>query len=341
MSSNITSRLQASPAALRPLRIGPVEVRLPVVLAPLAGYSDLAYRRICRELGAEYASTEMLLDKTVLAGRTDCKRLTARHPSDRPLAGQLIGADPETLAAAAVKLDAMGMDVIDLNFGCPVRKVLRRGRGGRLLSDTDRAVEIVRRVRQATDKPVTLKLRRCFAEADDESAFMRIASAGRELGVAAVRVHPRSVESGYRGPADRAFLQRARREFPDWTIIGSGDVLTPADALRMLSETGVDGVAAARGALGNPWFFRQALLLAAGEDAPTPTLAEQALVLRRHFRYAVEVHGARQACKRMRSFGIRYSRLHRSPRAIRSAFVAVRSEQDWQNVIDEYYAGDG
>lgn len=326
---------------MKPLRIGPIEVAMPVVLAPLAGYSDLAYRRICRELGAEYATTEMLLDRTVLAGKTDCRRLTAAHEDDHPLAGQLIGSEPDELAAAASKLDAMGMDVIDLNFGCPVRKVLRRGRGGKLLGDPARAVRIVRGVLEATNRPVTIKLRRGLAENDDGSACLRIAADARELGAAAVRIHPRSVEAGYRGPADWSFLRRIRREFAEWTVIGSGDVLTPADALRMLDETGVDGVAAARGALGNPWFFSQVRELALGREFEPPTLAEQADVLRRHFRYAVEVHGAKQTCRRMRSFAIRYSRLHPSPRAVRSAFVAVRSEQDWQNVIDEHYGGDG
>ncbi|MGC9453979.1 MAG: tRNA dihydrouridine synthase [Phycisphaerae bacterium] len=341
MSAKATKHPARTPTRLKPLRIGPIEVTMPVVLAPLAGYSDLAYRRICRELGAGYAGTEMLLDRTVLAGRTDCKRLTASHDEDHPLAGQLIGSEPQELAAAAVKLDAMGMDVIDLNFGCPVRKVLRRGRGGKLLGDPDRAVRIIRGVLEVTDRPVTLKLRRAFAEKDDGSACLRIAAEARELGVAAVRIHPRSVEAGYRGPADWSFLRRIRREFPEWTLIGSGDVLTPADALRMLEETGVDGVAAARGALGNPWFFAQVSQLSAGEDAPPPTLAEQARVLRRHFRYAVEVHGAKQACRRMRSFGIRYSRLHPRAKALRAAFVAVETADDWQRVIGEYYDGGG
>ncbi len=317
-----------------------MEVHLPVVLAPLAGYSDLAYRRICRELGAGFAATEMLLDRTVLSGRTDCKRLTAGHPSDHPLAGQLIGSEPEDLAAAAGRLDAMGMDVIDLNFGCPVRKVLRRGRGGRLLGDADRAVRIIRRVKEATGRPVTIKLRRGLTEDDDGSVCLNIAAEARKLGVAAVRVHPRSVEAGYRGRADWSFLGRVRREFPDWTVIGSGDVLTPRDALRMLGETGVDGVAAARGALGNPWFFAQVARLAEGGELEPPALCEQAAVLRRHFAYAVEVHGPRQACRRMRSFGIRYSRMHPSPKAIRAAFVAVRRPEDWQRVVEEFYDDD-
>jgi tRNA-dihydrouridine synthase B len=236
---------------LKPLRIGPLTVEFPVVLAALAGYTDLPYRLICRACSAPYAATEAMLDRQVLLEGKLRKRLIRLDPADHPVAGQIMGDDAETMAGAAAALDVLGFDVVDLNFACPVRKVISRNRGGALMRDPDRALAIVRAVRAAVPgRPVTLKLRRAFRESDSaHDAFWAIARGACEAGVAGICVHGRSVEQKYKGRADWSFLSRVKREFPDWTVIGSGDVQTPHDALRMLAETGVDGVAAAPSAI--------------------------------------------------------------------------------------------
>ena len=326
--------------ALKPFRIGQVTVQFPVVLASLAGYTDLPYRRICRRLGAEYCATEMLLDKSVLARGKLQHRLLQIGGDEHPIAGQLIGNDPATMAQAAALLGRTGFDVVDLNFACPVRKALARRRGGYLMQQPDLALEIVRAVVAAAGRPVTLKLRRNFRTADGDDNFWRIAEGAFEEGAAAVCVHARSVEQKYAGGADWGFLAAVKHRFPDRTIIGSGDVHDPPDALAMLERTGVDAVAVARGALGNPWFFRQVRDLAAGREPRRPGTAEQRDLLARHFDAACELYGPLRGSKIMRKFGIKYARMHASPRLVRAAFVKVKRPADWKKVLDDFY-GDG
>jgi len=322
---------------LRPLQIGPLRVETPVVLAALAGYSDLAYRLICRRLGAPYCLTEVMLDRSLLAGPKVLRRLCPTSPDDHPTGGQVMGREPQEMARAARLLCELGFDVIDLNFACPVRKALSRRRGGYLMRDPERVIAIVRAVVAAADRPVTLKLRCGFARGDGE-AFWRIAEAAFDAGAAALCVHARTVEAKYTGPADWAILAAVKRRFPEGTIIGSGDVARPADALRMLAETGVDGVAAARGALGNPWFFRQVADLAAGRDPYRPGLDEQRRLLAEHFAHACRLYGPLKGPRMMRGFGVKYARCHPRARRVREAFIAVKTAEHWHAVLDEFYA---
>ncbi len=325
-------------AKLKPFRVGGIRVDFPVVLSPLAGYSDLAYRLICRQFGAEYCTSEMMLDKLLLTSGKLRNRLIKLSDEDHPVAGQLIGNEPQTMARAAVVLCEMGFDAVDLNFACPVRKALSRRRGGYLMRQPERAVEIVQAVIGAVDRPVTLKLRRSFMENDTEGeAFRRIAGEAFEAGAAAICIHARSVEAKYIGKADWDFIAAAKQLFPDGTVIGSGDVHAPADALKMLEQTGVDAVAAARGVLGNPWFFQQVKDLAAGGEPYQPSLAEQRRLIADHFAHACELYGPKRGPKIMRKFGIRYARIHPCPREVRQAFVAVRTPANWQAVLDNFY----
>jgi nifR3 family TIM-barrel protein len=325
--------------ALKPLRIGTIAVDFPVVLAALAGYTDLPYRLICRSCSAPYAATEAMLDKQVLLEGKLRKRLIRLDPADHPIAGQIMGNDPETMARAAAALGGMGFDVVDLNFACPVRKVISRNRGGAMMKDPQLALAIVRAVLEAVPvRPVTLKLRRAFPEADEKrEAFWKIAGAAFEAGVAAICVHGRSVEQHYRGRADWDFLALVKREFPGRTVIGSGDIHASADALRMIEETGVDGVAAARGAIGNPWFFTQARDLAAGRPPQVPGLDEQRELILRHFRLACETYDPRRGLKILRHFSLQYAKMHPRRTDLRNALVAVRTEEQWRAVIDDFY----
>jgi nifR3 family TIM-barrel protein len=260
-------------------------------------------------------------------------------PADHPVAGQIMGNDPETMARAARSLSEMGFDVVDLNFACPVRKVISRKRGGSLMKDPVLALDIVRAVLEAVPgRPVTLKLRRAFPEADEtHEAFWRIAGAAFEAGVAAICVHGRSVEQKYHGRADWDFLRQVKQKFPARTIIGSGDVHAPADALRMIEQTGVDGVAAARGAIGNPWFFLQARDLAAGLPPRRPGPDEQRDLIFRHFRLASETYEVRRGLRILRHFCLQYAKMHPRRTELRNALVAARTEDQWRSVIDSFY----
>ncbi len=322
-----------------PLRIGAVAIDFPVGLGALAGYSDLPYRLICRSLGAPYCITEAMLDRQVLLEGKLRKRLIRLDPADHPVAGQIMGVEPEMMADAARSLAAMGFDIIDLNFACPVRKVVSHGRGGALMNDPDRALATVRAVVGAVPgRPVTLKLRRAFREADKtREGFWTIARGAFAAGAAAIAVHSRSVEQKYTGRADWGFLAAVKREFPDRTILGSGDVATPAEALRMMAETGVDGVLAARGAIGNPWFFGQARDLAAGSPPRQPGLGEQRAVIYRHYRLACDAYDPRRGLKILRHFSLQYAKMHPRRTDLRNALVKVRTEGEWRAVIDAFY----
>ena len=329
---------------LRPLRIGHIEIGFPVVQAALSGYSDLAMRVIARRLGASYALCEVVLDRVVLQGGRKIRRWQRVAEEEHPVGGQLMGSDPAEFGPAAAELAAAGFDVIDVNFGCPVKKVLGRCRGGYLLSQPATALEIVSRVREAVpcDKPVTVKMRRGLDDtAKSRDLFYTIFDGVFARGVAAVTVHGRTVEQRYNGPSRWEFLGEVKRHAGNRTVLGSGDLFTPQACLKMLAETGVDGVTVARGAIGNPWIFSQVRALAAGLPLPDPpSLHQQREVLREHYRLADDVYGGELAGRQMRKFGIKYSRLHPAGQAVRDAFVAVRRPEDWQTVLDRWYAED-
>ncbi len=324
---------------LKTFRIGDVEIDFPMLLAPLAGYTDLPFRQLCRELGAPFCATEMMLDRCLLVKPRKPQYISRSDDEDHPIAGQIVGNDPATMAAAAELLDRRGFDVIDLNFACPVRKALRRKRGGYLMGDPALAIDITRAVIAAAGKrPVTLKLRRSFDENDpDHEEFWMIAEGAREAGAAGICVHGRSVETRYAGPADWEFLASVKKRFPDWTIVGSGDAKTAQAAMDMMDQTGVDAVSVARGSLGNPWFFRQWCDLAEGREMYVPTLAEQKEVILDHFRRAVDFYGEVRGTKNMRKFGIKYARMHATPKKLRMAFVEVKNAADWLAVLDKFY----
>ena len=322
---------------LKPFRIGALEVGFPVFLASMAGYTDLPYRLMCRQLGSQYCVTEMMLDRLLFVKGRHQSRMLKLTDEDHPVAGQIIGSDPAVMAEAASELCKLGFDVIDLNFACPVHKVLLRRCGGYLMNEPRQVIEIVRAVTTAVDKPVTLKLRRSFREADrGHDAFWKIADGAFEAGAAAICVHARSVEAKYAGLADWEFIAEVKRRFAGGTIIGSGDVMKPQDALAMLDRTGVDAVSVARGALGNPWFFRQVKDLAAGREPYHPPPAEVHQLLMGHFEDACALYGLQKGPKIMRKFGIRYARLHPHPKDVRAAFVNVKKPDDWRAVVDRF-----
>jgi tRNA-dihydrouridine synthase B len=243
------------------------------------------------------------------------------------------------MAHAAVILRELHYDAIDLNFACPGRKVLARGRGGAMMKNPGLALEIIRAVRAAvSDRPLTLKIRKSFAEADAAAAsFWPIAEGAFAAGIDGICVHARSVERKYSGRADWSFLAEVKRAFPDRTVIGSGDIHSAADALRMLDETGVDGVAVARGAIGNPWIFTQIRDLAEGREPHVPDLDEQRALLERHFELAKAHYVDGRVAGLMRHFGIAYARLHPHPKEVRMAFVKVKSDEGWRAVLESHY----
>lgn len=327
------------------LRIGEVAIGFPVVQAALSGYSDWPMRVIARRLGAPYSLCEVMLDQFLLTVKM---RRRTRHflyltDEDHPVGGQLMGAEPEQFAAGAMRLVQAGFDIIDINFGCPVKKVLGRCRGGFHLSQPEVALEIIRRTRDAVPPglPVTVKMRRGIDDsAESRDKFFAILDGAFEAGVAAVTVHGRTVRQRYEGPSHWPFLAEVKRHAGRRIVLGSGDLFSAQACLDMIRQTGVDGVTVARGAIGNPWIFEQTRALAAGRPLAPPTVHEQREVIREHYRLAEELYGPLMSGPLMRKFGIKYSELHPQSAEVRAAFIQTRSRQEWEAVLARWYRDD-
>jgi tRNA-dihydrouridine synthase B len=328
------------------MQFGHVQIGSPFVQAALSGYSDWPMRVIARRMGASYTLCEVMLDQFLVALKDRTKNRHFLHLSDEehPVGGQLMGAEPEQFAAGASRLVEAGFDVIDINFGCPVRKVLGRCRGGFHLSQPEIAIQIIQRTREIVPSqiPVTVKMRRGIDDtAASRDKFFQILEAAFREGVAAVTVHGRTVEQRYIGPSRWEFLAEVKRHVGPRLILGSGDLFSARDCLTMLDRTGIDGVSIARGAIGNPWIFREALALSRGEPLPSPpTLFEQREVMTEHYRLAEQIYDVKHCGTLMRKFGIKYAALHPQFEEVRAAFTTVRSREDWDALLATWYAED-
>lgn len=333
-------------STLGTLQIGNVKLDFPVVQAALSGYSDTAMRLIARRLGAPYTICEVMLDKFILEVKPKRKNHHFMHVADdeHPVGGQLMGADPTQFGPAAQRLVEHGFDVIDINFGCPVKKVLGRCRGGFHLSQPDVALEIVERVREAVPNqiPVTVKMRRGIDDtSESRDKFFEIFDGAYDRGVAAITVHGRTVTQRYDGPSRWDFLRDLKAHAGERVVLGSGDLFDAQACLDMIKYTGVDGVTVARGAIGNPWVFQQARALAAGLPLPgPPSLFEQRDVIAEHYALAEQLYGESRCVPTMRKFGIKYSKLHPNSQQVRDAFCKVSQPGAWRDVLTEWYNHD-
>jgi len=328
----------------RPLRIGDVAIASPFFQAALSGYSDLPMRVLARRHGASYSLCEVMLDQflVTLSDRPKTRHFLDIADEEHPVGGQLMGSEPQQFAAGAIKLAEAGFDVIDINFGCPVKKVLGRCRGGYHLSQPEVALEIIDRVRQGVpaDRPVTVKMRRGMDDSQESrDNFFRILDGAFARGVAAITVHGRTVKQRYIGPSRWEFLTEVKRHVgPERLIFGSGDLFTAEDCIRMLEQTGIDGVTIARGAIGNPWIFQQVGALWRGEPLPPPpTLGEQAEVIREHYRLCQQTYGEKRAAIMMRKFCIKYSASHPDHEIVRQSLIRVASLGDVEAVLQQHY----
>jgi nifR3 family TIM-barrel protein len=331
---------------LKPLKIGSVEIGFPIVQAALSGYSDWPMRVIARRLGAPYTICEVMLDEFLvnLKERKRTSHFLHISQEEHPVGGQLMGAEPEQFALGALKLVEAGFDIIDINFGCPVKKVLGRCRGGFHLGQPEIALEIIRQTRENVpdEIPVTVKMRRGIDDSDEShDNFFQILDGAFEIGVSAITVHGRTVKQRYVGPSKWDFLKTVKQHVGDKIILGSGDLFTPQDCLDMIAQTGVDGVTVARGAIGNPWIFAQARAMADGQPMPDPpSLHEQREIMREHYVLAESLYGESRVGQLMRKFGIKYAILHPEHDAVRAGFVRIKTRAEWEANLDRFYSDD-
>lgn len=322
------------------LRLGELTIPRPWVQAALSGYSDLPMRRVARSHGATYALNEVVINEKVLERGKGRKRILNVPDDEHPVGGQLMGSQPALFARAATELVDAGYDVVDINFGCPVGKVLGRCRGGYLLGTPTVALEIIDRVVDACRGrvPVTLKMRRGTDDSpESEARFFEILDGAYERGVVAVTVHGRSVRQKYIGPSDWSFLARVKRHLGPRVLLGSGDLFSADDVMRIMAETGVDGVTIARGAIGNPFIFEQCDAVASGEAAVQPSLERQAAAITMHFEEACRVYPEGRAVGKTRRHAIQYAELHHAPIGCRDAWIGLRSAAGIDEILECWY----
>ncbi len=287
------------------LKIGNLLLDTPVLLAPMAGITDRSFRCICRRLGAGMVFTELVAAEAIIRGQEKTWNLARFNAEERPIGIQLFSHDPQVLAEAASRLEVLQPDAVDLNFGCPVRKVVRRGAGAGFLNDLGRLSEAVRRVVRSTDKPVTVKLR--SGPSADLINAAEAAKRAQDEGACAVIVHARTARQFFKGEADWSVITAVKRAV-SVPVIGNGDVKSPEDMLRMLDQTGCDGVMIGRGCLGNPWIFAACRDVLRGERPKLPEADEKWAVIEEHYRRMIADKGVPVGVREMRKHLGWYSR---------------------------------
>jgi nifR3 family TIM-barrel protein len=330
-----TSSIQKVPA----LRIGPLSLTVPVVLAPMAGITNTAYRRLCREFGAGLYVSEMITSRALVERTEGSMRLIRHHESETPRSIQLYGVDPKTVSEAVTMLVAEDRaDHIDLNFGCPVPKVTRKGGGAALPWKLDLFRDIVEgAVTAAGDLPLTIKMRKGI-----DSGHLTYLEAGRiaeGAGVASIALHARTASEFYSGHADWSAIARLKESIRDVPVLGNGDIWSGADAIRMVEETGCDGVVVGRGCLGRPWLFGELAAAFGGAttaaDVTHPSLGVVAATLRRHAELLVDFFDGDEdhACRDIRKHVGWYFKGYPVGGGVRASLATVESLQQMDDLL--------
>lgn len=280
------------------LKIGKVELENNLILAPMAGVTDQPFRILCREQGCGLLYTEMVSAKAILYKNRNTRELLEVCGEERPIAVQLFGSDPEIVSEIAHQIEDGPYDIIDINMGCPVPKIVNNGEGSALMKNPKLVERILSSMVKKVKKPVTVKFRKGFN--DDCVNAVEIAKIAESCGASAVAVHGRTREQFYSGKADWEIIRQVK-EAVQIPVIGNGDIFTPQDAKRMLEETGCDGLMIARGARGNPWLFHRIHhYLDTGELLPEPDTAEICRMILRHAKLQTEMKGESLGMKEMR-----------------------------------------
>ena len=319
------------------LKIGSVTLDNPLILAPMAGVTDLPFRLLCREQGAGLLCMEMVSAKAIYYRNKHTEKLLEIDPGEHPVSLQLFGSDPDIIADMAAQIEERPFEILDFNLGCPVPKVVNNGEGSALMKDPALAEEILRKMVKAIQKPVTVKIRKGFD--DDHVNAVEIAKIAEDCGVAAIAVHGRTRQQYYSGKADWEIIRQVK-EAVSIPVIGNGDLRSAEDVLRMKEQTGCDGFMIGRGAQGNPWIFAQILhKLETGEDLPRPTIEEVAAMVLRHARMQIEVKGEYIGIREIRKHAAWYTAGYRNSSKLRGQINEVTTYEDLERLFQKLLDG--
>lgn len=316
------------------LFIGTVEVKGNLMLGPMAGVTDLPFRLLCKEKGADLVVTEMVSAKGIQYNNKNTESLLMISEEERPAAIQLFGSDPDILSETAKRIESRNFDILDINMGCPVPKVVNNGEGSALMKDPELIGKIVRKVSQAIKKPVTVKIRKGFCE--NQVNAVEVAKIAEENGAAAITIHARTREQYYSGKADWETIRHVK-EAVSIPVIGSGDVFTPEDAKHILEQTNCDAIMIARGARGNPWLFAQIkAYLDQQIILPKPTFLEVKEMILRHAKLSVEYKGEYTGIREMRKHVAWYTSGYSGSAKLRNRVNEIESMEDLVRLLEEY-----
>ena len=322
------------------MKIGVLEFDYPVFMAPMAGITNLPFRTMARRFGCRLAFTEMVSVNGLLRGSQKTCRYLDSDRNDRPLGVQIFGSDPALMAEGARIVTERGADLIDINMGCPVKKVVRAGAGAALLRDPEKAGMIIRAVRRATSLPLTVKIRAGWRRSEVNAAI--IARIAEDEGANALVIHPRTADQGFSGTADWAVI-KAVKDALRIPVVGNGDIRSPGDAWKMMQITGCDAVMIGRAALGNPWIFLNIGGMQGGGGSgsngyhPSVSLAEREQVIRDHLEMEMEYSGARGGLQSFRKHLLWYTKGLRGSAPFRQKISMFQERGALLSVLRTYF----
>lgn len=319
---------------LKPLKIGNIELKNNIFLAPMAGITDRTFRIICKEHGAALATTEMASSKAIYYNDDKTKKLLNIENEQKPISVQIFGSDVEAMVAGTKYVNDIA-DIIDINMGCPAPKVVKNGDGSKLLLNLDLVYQIVECVVKNTTKPVTVKIRKGWD--DDNIVAVEAAKVIESAGASAITIHGRTRQEFYSGVADLEIIKKVK-ETVNIPVIGNGDIVDEESAKRMFEYTGVDGIMCGRGALGNPWLFEQIIhYLSTGNKLNPPSLEDKLNVIKQHIRMEVEEKGENIAIKEMRKHISWYIKNLKDSSRMRDRVNQIETEKELIDTLTEYF----